>query len=203
MKQTVLLAAFIATAFFRPVVAAEFVVKPNISLNNVYNFYVDGGNFNGSFDTIFFQAKSYRGSFINANSGASAGVPRPPGDLFTYPNRMLTADPLDFPGGLALTQVGLINNGQELSFTVGKLGGTITTAAENAGDLFLGNVMMSSGGGFSYQIQLISAGNVLYDTGINTIPLTDPTFPEPSGLVIAAVGMVGLLSSRRLRRPQG
>lgn len=173
--------------------AATISIKPvNASANNVYSFYVDGEGSNGAFDTIFFQSKAFNGSYINLNSGAVAGVPRAAGDLFTYPNRMLTADPVDFPGALGLTQVGLINNGQELSYTVGKLGGTMTTAAEVNGDLFLGNVMLSGGhfwANIYVRIQLISAGNVIFDQAIGT--------PEPASLSIAALGFVNLLAVRR------
>lgn len=173
-------------------------VKPvGASANNVYSFFVDGDNLNGAFDTIFFQAKATIGTFINNNSGAVAGVPRPAGDPFTYPNRMITADPVDFPGGLALTQVGLVNTAQELSYTAGKLGGTVTTANEVNGDLFLGNVNLSGAGG-AVQIQLISAGSVLYDTGILAY---GPIIPEPAGLSIAALGFTGLVAVRRRSRP--
>jgi hypothetical protein len=175
--------------------ATNISVKPiGDSPNNVYSFYIDGGAANGAFDTIFFEAKAFGGaSFINLNSGAFGGVPRPAGELFTYPNRMLTADPLDFPGGLGLTQVGLVNNGHELSYTAGKLGGTITTAAEPQGDLFLGNVLVSPGHYLFYNgfvhVQLISAGNVIFDETIGT--------PEPAGLSIAALGFTGLVAVRR------
>ncbi len=49
----------------------------------IYTFYVDGESLNGGFETIYFQAKA-----------------TPPGDSFTYNNRMLHADPIDFPGAL-------------------------------------------------------------------------------------------------------
>ncbi|MBL9165333.1 MAG: hypothetical protein JNL18_21580 [Planctomycetaceae bacterium] len=169
-------------------------VKPvGPSANNVGSFYIDGDNLNGTFDTIFFQVKAHGAtSFINTNSGAVAGIPRPAGQPFTYPNRMITADPLDFPGGLALTQVGLVNNAQELSYTAGKLGGTISTGAEVNGDLFLGNVMTAPGFFcLTFQIQLITAGNVVYDTGVVDL------CPEPASLSIAALSFVGLLVASR------
>ena len=108
---------------------------------------------------------------------------------------MITADPLDFPGGLALTQVGLVNTAQELSYTAGKLGGTVTTAAEPNGDLFLGNVNLSGPtAGFTFQVQLISAGNVIYDPGVIVGP---PIVPEPASFSIAALSFFGLLAAGR------
>jgi len=200
MKQYLTLFAAILgwLAIEQAAAAPMFAVKPiDVSPNNVYSFYVDGAELNGSFDTIYFQAKPTGGTFINQLSGALGGVPRPPGDLFSYPNRLLTADPLDFPGGLALTQVGLVNTPQELSFTVGKLGGTLTTADQVNGDLFLGNVNLSGPtAGFTFQVQLISAGNVIYDPGILVGP---PIVPEPASFSIAALSFVGLMAAGRRR----
>jgi opacity protein-like surface antigen len=199
MQRNFLLATLLALLLAGEATAAPiWSVKPiGPAANNVYSFYIDGDNLNGTFDTIFFQVKA-RGaaSFINTNSGAVGGVPRPAGAAFTYPNRMITADPLDFPGGLALTQVGLVNNAQELSYTAGKLGGTISTGAEANGDLFLGNVMTAPGFFcFTFQIQLITAGNVVYDTQVLE------ACPEPAGLSIAALGFTGLIAVRRRCRP--
>ena len=195
MNRHLLLAALLALLFAGGATAAPFwSIKPvGPSPNNVYSFYIDGDNLNNTFDTIFFQVKAHgAASFINTNSGAVAGVPRPAGDPFTYPNRMITADPLDFPGGLGLTQVGLLNNAKELSYTAGKLGGTVTTGNELNGDLFLGNVMSAPGFFcFTFQIQLITAGNVVYDTGILD------ACPEPTSTALAAVGLVGLMAVRR------
>ena len=175
--------------------AASITIKPvGSNPDSVYSLYVDGEASNGAFDTIFFEAKAFgAASFINVNSGAVAGVPRPAGQLFTYPNRMLNADPLDFPGALGLTQVGLVNNGKELSYTVGSLGGTMTTAAQADGDLFLGNVKVSDPHSFwtnlYFHVQLISAGNVIFDDSFGV--------PEPASLSIAAFGFAGLIATRR------
>ena len=91
-----------------------------------------------------------------------------------------------------MTQVGLVNTAQELSFTVGALGGTVSTAAQPGGDLFLGNVMLSGGhfwANIYVRIQLISAGNVIFDDATGT--------PEPASFSIAALGFAALVTVRR------
>jgi hypothetical protein len=52
--------------------------------------------------------------------------------------------------------------------------------------------MLGAGGGPSWQIQLITAGNIIYDTGIIV-------FPEPASFSIAALSFVGLLAAGRRR----
>lgn len=184
--------------------AAPIALVKTFDIDNVFGFYVDGSELNGQFDTLFFQAKATFGTFINQVSGNQAGAPRPAGHAFTYPNNMLTADPMDFPGALSLTRVGLVNTPQELSYAAANLGGVMTTAGSINGDLFLGNINLSTGGVLSYQVQLLRAGNILFDSGVLSIPLTpDPTLPEPSSLSIAAIGgAVSLLAARRRRAAQ-
>ena len=193
MKKIFAIALTLVVAVASSATAASISVKPvGTAANNVYSIYVDGEASNGAFDTIYFKVTPSTGTFINTNSGAAAGVPRPAGDAFTYPNRMLNADPLDFPGALGLTQVGLVNTAQELSFTVGALGGTVSTAAQPGGDLFLGNVMLSGGhfwANIYVRIQLISAGNVIFDDATGT--------PEPASFSIAALGFAALVTVRR------
>lgn len=154
----------------------------------IYTFYVDGESLNGGFETIYFQARTTPpGKFAKLNTGILA-VPRPPGNAFTYPNRMLIADPLDFPGALGLLRVGFINNGQELSYAVGNLFGTITTANQPNGDLFLANLYVPDPTHFTATVQLISAGMVVFEA--------TQTIPEPAAGLVALVGLSSLLAFR-------
>jgi hypothetical protein len=52
---------------------------------------------------------------------------------------------------------------------------------------------------FTVQIQLITGGSVVYDTGVLSVPLTypNPTEPEPASLSIAAIGFLSLLAAGR------
>jgi hypothetical protein len=191
---TVIAVSWIASG---PLAAAASV---SVTWNgDAVSIYVDGEAQNGAFDTIFFQARPIPpASFTINNSGLLGGVPRPPGEPSTYPNRMLTADPLDFPGGLALTQVGLINTPQELSFTVGALGGTITTAAQPNGDLFLGNLNLpgfaNASAGANATVQLISAGSLVQE--LNTVIFV----PEPAAASLAILATTWFMAVTR-RKP--
>jgi hypothetical protein len=181
-------------------IAALITVAPNASAASVsftqngdaISIFLDGGAQNGAFDTIFFQLRPVAPALFtnNNNSRNAAGVPRPAGQAFTYYNGMLDADPLDFPGALGLTQVGLINTPQELSFTVGKLGGTITTADQPDGDLFLANVNLQGSVFFEGRVQLISGGALIQEFVI-------PRIPEPAGALLALVAAPVLLSAAR------
>jgi hypothetical protein len=158
----------------------------------IYTFYVDGEALNGGFETIYFQAKATPpGKFANVISGipGEEGRPRPPGQAFTYRNIMFTTDPLDFPGGLGLSMVGFINNGQELSYTVGNLFGTLTTANQPNGDLFLANLYVPDSTAFTATVQLISAGTVVFEA--------TQAIPEPAAGLVALVGLSNLLAFRR------
>jgi len=169
--------------------------------NNIYSFYIDGDDQNGKFETFYFEARAVTGAFLNTSSGNVLGVPRPPGDPFTYPNGMITAHPEDFPDALMLSRLTYVNNSQELSYLVGRQFGPISTASQVGGDFFLGNVMLSDVQAIgTFRIWLLSAGRTVYDTGM--LPFS-PTIPEPASLSVAVVGIIGLLSSRRLRRPLG
>jgi hypothetical protein len=168
-----------------PARAAQLSMTSN---GAIYTFYVDGESLNGGFETIYFQAKATPpGKF--ANVGIEFGVPRPPGQAFTYRNLMLIADPLDFPEALGLSSVGVVRNGQELSYTVGNLFGTITTANQPNGDLFLANLYVPDPTTFTATVQLISAGTVVFEA--------TQTIPEPAAGLVALVGFSNLLAFRR------
>jgi hypothetical protein len=164
--------------------------------NDAFAIFLDGEEHNDQFETIFFQVKPNPPAEFTNNSGGIFFV-RPPGRPFTYPNELLTQDPIDFPGGLALFQNGLVNIPQELSFTVANLFGTITTTPQPNGDLFLGNVNMpGAGASAKVTVQLLRAGN-LVEQLTAVVPI-----PEPSTLaLVAAVGLgVAALTSRTNKR---
>jgi hypothetical protein len=159
----------------------------------VHVFYVDGESLNGAFDTFYFQAKATSsGAFANFTFGGS-GPPPFPGIEYSYANPLIVADPTDVPGGLGFTRVGLIRNPQEVSFTAGNLGGTVTTANEPNGDLFLANLYIPDpNSAFTATLQLISAGTVVFEA-VQTIP-------EPSGIACGLVGLSALLAGPRLSK---
>ena len=178
--------------------APMYTVVP--AANNIYSFYIDGDDQNGKFETFYFEAKAVTGAFLNTSSGNVLGVPRPPGDSFTYGNTMITAHPDEFPGGLMLVRDDYTNNSNELSYLAARYFGQITTASQVGGDLFLGNVMLSDAQAIgTFRIWLLSAGRTVYDTGVLRF---SPSIPEPVGLTAAVIGFMGLITSRRLRRPQ-
>lgn len=154
--------------------------------------YLDGEELNGEFNSIYFKVFPRFGTFMNANSGVSAGVPRPVGQKFTYPNRMLNAasDDPDFEGGLGLIMSELINTPQELSFTVDRPGGMITTANQPGGNLFLGNYFPSiRGSGFTV-VRLLRDG----------VPVFEKMFaeyPEPGTATLAMSSLLGFVAVRR------
>jgi hypothetical protein len=163
--------------------------------NTAFAIFLDGEEHNDQFETIFFEVKPNPPAEFNNNNTGGVGVPRPPGQPFTYYNRLLDADPLDFPGALGLTQVGLVKTPQELSFTVGNLFGTVTTAAQSNGDLFLGNVNMpGAGASANVLVQLIRAGNLVQELRM-TIPI-----PEPSAATMAMTALTATTIVRRRRR---
>lgn len=178
--------------------APMYTVVP--AANNVYSFYIDGDDQNGKFDTLYFETRALTGEFLNVTSGNVFGVPRPPGDPFTYGNTMIMAHPDEFPGGLMLVRDAYINNSQELSYLAAKFGGKISTASQSGGDLFLGNVMLSDPQAIgAFRIWLLSAGLTVYDTGVLQF---SPTIPEPACTSLMAAGILSVWFSRLLHRPQ-
>ena len=171
--------------------------------NNAYAIYLNAGEYNGAFDTIYFQVKATSPTvFENLNTWGDEAFPRPPGLPSTYPNRLLNSDPLDYPDALALTMIGRVVNSQELSFTAGKLGGTISTAAQPYGYMFLANVYQSGAPGWVATLQMISAGVVVQDFHLVT-PLTPPgpQLPEPTSIALLSLGALALSATVRRRQP--
>jgi hypothetical protein len=171
--------------------------------NNAYAFYLNAGEYNGAFDTIYFQAKATLPAiFENLNTWGGEAFPQPPGNTFTYYNRLLSADPLEYPGAVALTQVGTVITAQEVSFTVGKLGGTISTADQPYGYLFLANVYQSSAPSWVATLQMISAGTIVQEFHLVT-PLTPPgpQLPEPASVAMFGLGSLALSAIIRRQSP--
>jgi hypothetical protein len=165
---------------------------------DAYSFFLEGGADNGNFDTIFFKSTATAPAvFTNTNGGLVSGAPRPAGQAFTYPNRMLNGDPGDIEGALGLSQFGLVNNTGELSFTVASLGGTITTAGQ-AGGLFLGNVNMpgTTSGGVA-TVQVLRLGSLVSES---TISFGGVVIPEPATIAMAGLGMIGMVAAARRRQ---
>ena len=193
MKHTFSLPAVVSVVACSVANAASVTVVTSSTSPTAYSIYLNGESANGNFDTVFVKLLPNPGSqFTNQNSGLSAGVPRPAGQPFSYRNRLLDADPADFPGGLGWTILGAVNTANELSFTGGPLGGKIDTGNPtlSAPGLFLVNVNMPTGYSI-YQVQIINGGVLVQD--ING-PLLDP---EPSAAILGSMAIVGLAAIRR------
>jgi hypothetical protein len=78
--------------------------------------------------------------FGNVDSGSVAGIARPPGQPFTYRNRLMNADPLDQPDTLGWTLLDIVVQPNEIELAGGPLGRRITTADQPNGRLFLANL---------------------------------------------------------------
>lgn len=163
--------------------------------SQAHSVYLDGGALNGAFDLVNFQATaSPPGALRNASlTGLVFGVPRPPGDSFTYINRLLFSDPLDFPESLGWSIIGdRVNDPFELSFATGSLTGTITTAGQPDNRLFLANLYLAPGGAANVRVRLTSAGAVLSElTTVVRIPE-----PPTAGLIGSGV-LLGVAARRR------
>lgn len=204
MKCHLILSFLIAISFGNVADAASIGIRP-IGISPVYSIYIDGDGLDGAFDAIEFKAwTDPAGKFANNASGTTAAVPRLPGDLFTYQNRMLDADPVDFPGALGLTVSNLVNTPYELSFKASRSGGTITTAREPNG-LFLANVYtpflryssLDNPESVFAEVRLISG-----ETTIAAYQLWAPGggVPEPTGLLLSCLATLSFLVKRRSQR---
>ncbi|WP_428308388.1 hypothetical protein [Lacipirellula sp.] len=177
--------------------------------NGTYSLYLDAQT--TVFDYVKFSIKprGYPPAFQSLNTGLSAGVPRPAGQLFTYRNRALDFDPADpdNPGiGKGWTILNPINSATEVSFEGGPSAGKISTTSEPDRRLFLANLRLPEISGIKGQISLMNEGAVVYSQQL-VAPLIDlpeaPDLPEPTSLTILALGSVGFVAHSRLsRRPR-
>ncbi len=147
-------------------VALAFLVLPHahaaslsvVKTGTAYAVYLNGGADNGGFDTIAVNlTPTGSATFTNQTSGLVAGVPRPAGQAFSYPNRALGGDPLDGPPFLAWVILDPMNTPTRLSFDGGPLGQKISTASQPGENLFLANVNMPTGQGVA-NVKAISNG---------------------------------------------
>jgi hypothetical protein len=193
----IVLAASPALATSVPAPATLHVV-PSAADPLAHSVYLDGGVLNGAFDLVNFQATATPpGALRNASlTGLVGGVPRPPGDPFTYINRMLFSDPEEVPGALGWMLIGdRQNNPFELLFTTGPLTGTITTAGQVDNRLFLANLYLAPGGAAHVRVRLTTAGAVLSEL------TTLAGVPEPSAAgLITSAALVGAVRATRTRR---
>jgi len=189
MKNLLALAA-VASLFVASAANAAVLSVTSNAAQGIYSALINTGS--DVIDTIDVKFTPGAGStFINNNSGLASGVPRNPGDPFTYPNRKLNADPLDVDGGQGWTFFGLTNNANTLEFTGTPIGSTINT--NNTG-LFLGNVMLNSPASTgTVTIKGLRLGNEVFNLTEN---LGAP-IPEPATLAMAGLALVGMVAIGR------
>lgn len=125
----------------------------------------------------------------------TVGTPRirPPLDPFTYRNRLLDADPSEFPDSKGWTLLGVQNISSHMAFSGGPLGRTIDTGGEPDGKLFLVNVVLLPGVTATATLQLVN--------GIDTVFTQTLRFPIPepgAGSLLATLAVA--LSFRRRPR---
>jgi hypothetical protein len=199
MKPTVLVIAVTCLFISTPAYAAR---KGFAKIGDSWSLFIRGDELNGMFDTVDVSyTPASGGQFANLASGLNAGVPRAPGEPFTFVNRALDQDPLDGGSGWAI--VGRTVTANQLSFAGGPLGGRIDTSSGPQGWLFLANLSLTNDSARPFasgRVQLINAGVIVSELpvlldGSEIIP--NPLVPEPaSGIIIIA----GALGSAALRR---
>jgi hypothetical protein len=169
--------------------AARIEVDPPLIGAGLHSFYLVGES--TTFNAIYFSVKPLHGAqFRDINSGLNAGVPRPPGQSFTYRNRLLDADPSEFPEAKGWTLLGVVNSTQEVAFTGGPLGSQIDTSGEPNGRLFLATVETPVGACIAWNVQLVN--------GIDTVAtIYVEMCPEPAACAMAGVGALALVACRR------
>jgi hypothetical protein len=163
--------------------------------NTAYSLYM---NTNGvAMNGIDMQATPSAGqSFLNPGSGLSSGAPRPAGQAFTYRNRFLDLDPADpdNPGGKGWTLVAPTTTAALVTISGGPLGGTINSASDPGGKIFLANFLLPNGATGQAVMKAVNGAPVV-DT--QTVPIGQ--IPEPATLGLAGMSLVGLLAASRRR----
>jgi hypothetical protein len=126
-----------------------------------------------------------------ANGGIEPPLPRPPGQAFTYINRVLNRDPLDDPSYKGWIIPVLAITATEFKFTGGPLGQKIDTSTEPGGDLFLANVNLSPPqGGARASVRLFNIDEVVAN-------LIADTVPEPASSALATASLLSLVAAAR------
>jgi hypothetical protein len=171
-----------------PAAAVELTYQ---QFGNAVSFFLDGQELNGHFNAIDVVIEPVAPTIFTNISLLPEQPIRPPGEPFTYENALLGADPMENANGLGWSILGLTRTSTRLAFAGGPLGLLIDTSGQPDGNLFLGNVYLSSPlpqGGFTARVQLVDAGNLVAD-------LT--AVPEPAGVAVCVAGLLGLATSRR------
>ena len=149
---------------------------------DVYTFDLDPTGMVGGFDTIELIVNS-AGIF---NQPAALGV-IPPSDDSGF-NGLLDAPPLF--GGFGYSAFGVTDTTSEVSGTFASLG---SNGISNQGSLFIAQVVVPTGGTGSFQYSLFDDGS---STASGSGSLGG-AIPEPSAMVLAMFGMIGIAASRR------
>jgi len=170
--------------------AAAIYVEESSANPGAFAIYLDGQSHNGNFNVVDFKVSPVApATFQNVNSGLSAGVPRPPGQAFTYYNQLLNSDPVDFPGGLNWSLLGVVRTSTQVAFAGSPLGQQISTTGQPGGKLFLANIYMPTGMAHG-TVQLIDAGLLRQQIDF-AFPIPEPAILGLSGFAM----LVGLIRS--------